>query len=348
MNIAAIKNLYAYQDGDIITPGMGFQIDAGFGLHQYWNPTTKQVIQTDFSVHNATIYPKPYSSKKGDFIVPETTGQQWYYGNISDEGAILQNGVVKAKYASLFRVTTVTANGKTLPALVIINNLATEADHTDKYIYYVSTYNGKQFTCDQLIPIQSAVGDAYDILLSIEGEDGSGDNVLSNDNDWVKYTSQLQLAGQTVASGVNYAFQKLQSNNWIDIVHTPGIYEISGNSIKLFNAAVEGVELFRSVATANGKSYVKTFEVSDIHDPYFIDPGCNIAGDAVLPGQTVTFNPKVYDRASGEVSTGWTFAYTLTKRADGSVITAIDQSKLTYDNIESYGGINVRIEANKN
>ena len=59
------------------------------------------------------------------------------------------------------------------------------------------------------------------------------------------------------------------------------------------------------------------------------------------------FNPKVYDRSDGSVSTGWTFDYMLTKRSDGSVISDINHTQLTYDNIERYGGINVRIEASK-
>ena len=87
------------------------------------------------------------------------------------------------------------------------------------------------------------------------------------------------------------------------------------------------------------------FQATDIHDPFYIEDGCNIPGDAVKPGETATFNPNVYDRSSGEVSTGWTFIYTLLKRSDGSVITDINVNALTYENIDRYGGINVRIEA---
>lgn len=346
-NISSIHHLYAFQDGDTITPGMGVRIDAGYSLQQYWNPSTKSVVSTDFSLHNATLYPQAYSSKRGAVIVPEVNGQQWYYGNISDEGAILENGAVKTKFSSLFSITSITANGKTFPALVIKGNLASENDLNDKYIYYTSSYNGKAFTCQQLIPIQSAVGDAYDVLLSCLGQDGSGDNVLSNDNDWVQFTTYLQVAGQNVASGVTYQFQKLNGSTWQNVTNTPNLIEVNAGVIKLYNAAVEGVEMFRVVATYNQKAHIKVFEVTDIHDPFYIDDGCNIAGDAVAVGERAIFNPKVYDRSDGSVSTGWTFDYMLTKRSDGSVISDINHTQLTYDNIERYGGINVRIEASK-
>lgn len=347
MNISSIKHLYAFQDGDTITPGMGIRIDAGYGLHQYWNPTTKKVTATDFSQHPATLYPQAYSSKKGDIIVPETAGQQWYYNNISEEGAILENGVVKQKFTSLFQISTVSANGKVFPALIIKGNLATDTDHTDKYIYYSSSYAGKTFTCQQLIPIQAAVGEAYDVLLSMEGADGNGDNVLSNDQDWVKVLAILQLAGQSVSKGVTYKFQKLSGKTWIDLSTIKDYQEVGTDYIKIFNYAVEGVEIFRVVATYNNKEYYKTFEITDVHDPYYIDDGCNIAGDAVMQGQKATFSPKVYNRADGSISTGWTFDYMLTSRSAGDVITDIDETKLTYENIDKYGGINVRIEATK-
>lgn len=347
MNISAVKHLYAYTDGDTITPGMGVIIDAGYGLQQYWNPSTKRVVSTDFSTHHATLYPQAYSSKKGTIIVPETTGQQWYYGNISSEGAILEDGAVKTRYASLFEISSVTANGKTYPALIIKNNLANENDLNDKYIYYTSSINGKSFTCQQLIPIQSAVGDAYDVLLSAEGQDGTGDNVLSNDNDWVKFTAYLQTAGQNVASGVSYQFQKLNGATWQNVTNTANLIEITSNTIKLYNAAVEGVEMFRVMATYNGTAHIKVFEVTDIHDPYYIEDGCNIAGDAIAEGERATFNPKVYDRSDGSLSAGWSFSYALTKRSDGSVISGLTVNQLTYENVEAYGGINVRIEASR-
>ena len=67
----------------------------------------------------------------------------------------------------------------------------------------------------------------------------------------------------------------------------------------------------------------------------------------VKPGQTATFNPKVYRRDNGEEETGFTFTYTLIKRSDGSVITDITVNQLTYDNIVAKGGISVRIAASR-
>lgn len=348
--ISAIRHLYAYEDGDTITPAMGIQIDAGYGLHQYFNPTTKQVVATDFTQHPVKLFPQAYSSKRGSIIVPESVGQQWYYNNISSEGAILENGAVKAAFVNLFEITSVTMNGATYPALKVKGNLANENDYTDKYIYYSSTFNGKAFVCQQLIPIQAAVGDAYKVLLSVEGDNGIGDNVLSNDNDWIKYTANLQLAGQSVLTGVTFAWQRLVNGSWQNISHVAGMTEISGtnsNVFKVFNAAVEGVEEFRCVATYNHNDYYEVFQVTDIHDPFYIEDGCNISGDAVKVGETATFNPKVYDRSTGDVSTGWTFTYTLLKRSDGTVISDVTVNTLTYANIERYGGINVRIEATR-
>lgn len=349
MNISAIHHLYAFEDGDTITPAMGVQIDQGFGLVQYWSPISKKVTATDFTKHPATLYPQPYSTKAGSIIVPSTAGQQWYYNNISDEGAILQDGAVKSKFKNLFEVTTVSANGKTFPALKIKGNLASEQDLTDKYIYYSGSYNGKQIVCQQQIQVMATIGGIYKILLSTTGQDGSGDNVLSNDNDWVKYTAYLQVNGESVASGITYKWQHLVNNAWKDMTTQSGVVEISGNMMTVYNAAVEGIEVFRCVATYDGQTYYEPFEVSDVHDPYYIDDGCSISGDAVRVGEKVTFSPKVYDRSSGDdvTSQGWTFSYTFLRRQDNQVISDINVNSLTYDNINKYGGISVRIEASK-
>ncbi len=350
--LSKIKTLYAYEDGDTITPRMGVQIASGHGLQQYYDPNTKQVTETDFTRFPATLFPQAYSSKQATIIVPATTGQQWYYNNISDNAGILdENGNVKSAYQDRFEKTSVTMNGKTFPALKIKGNLVSPslADVTDKWIYYVSQYNGKQFTCSQLIPVQAAVGDAYNILLDIEGADGSGDETLSADNDWVKYTAYLQLAGVTIQDAV-ISFEHLESGQWVPVTHNVGVTEIVNNSLKLFDTAVEGTELYRAKAVYNNKNYYKTMEPSDIHDPRYIDEGCNIMGDSVKVGETATFNPKVIDRETGDdvtASEGWSFSYTLIKRQDSSIITDITVANLTYANILAKGGIAVRIEANR-
>ena len=65
MEYTAIKNLYGFEDGDCITPGMGVQIAAGYGLHQYYNTTTGNVIQTDFTQHPA-VPPGPRRKPEPD------------------------------------------------------------------------------------------------------------------------------------------------------------------------------------------------------------------------------------------------------------------------------------------
>lgn len=356
MNIRQVASLIAYDDGDNITPRMGVSIESGYGLQQYWDEVSKKVIETDFTKHPATLYPQAFSSLLGSVVVPETTGQQWYYNILdSSDAGILENGAVKAKFASLFEATTVTINGKTFPALKIKGNLATDADHTDKYIYYKSRWQDKPFTCQQLIPIQAAAGSQYDILLTVEGADGSGDDVLSNDNDWVKYTAFLHRAGEKVSSGVTFKFYRMSGGSWVAVSHTAGLYEIAtadgSASLKLFNAAVEGVELYKAVLTYNTTDYEKVFEVTDIHDPFYIVPGCSIAGESVKKGETVTYNPQVFDRSTGELATGsyetskWTFKFTFISRKTGKVVSSLTKDTLTYDNIKAAGGVTVVIEA---
>lgn len=346
-----IKELYSYEDGDTITPSMGVQIDTGYGLQQYVNPTTGKVIQTKFADHNATLFPQPYSSRKGSVVVPATTGQQWYLNAITDEGAILENGVVKAKFAKMFKVGTVKMNNNTFPALIIIGDLVNDSfpEIADRFIYYVSSYENKQFTCQKQIQIQQALAEACQILVSVEGENGAGDEVLSNDNDWVQYTCFLQQAGNTVTGNVNYKFQKLDGDAWKDCKTITKETEVGTNSIKLYDAAIDGAETYRCIATYNGQEYIAIMNPTDEHDPYYIVDGCNIAGDAVKDDEKVTFNPTVYDRHTGAVSTGWTFSYTLYKRTDGTVLYAsvVTISTLTGLKIREVGGINVRITASR-
>ncbi|MBR6592415.1 MAG: hypothetical protein IKK81_07350 [Prevotella sp.] len=349
MDLSAIKNIYAYQDGDTITPGMGVQIEEGFGLTQYYDPNTGKVSQTDFSQHPATLFPQPYSSKQGKIIVPETTGQQWYYNNISDNAGILDaNGNVKEAYKNLFETTTVVMNGSTFPALKIKGNLvsAENKDFTDKYIYYVSSYKGLQITCQKMIAVQAAVGDAYSILLSVVGQDGASDNVLSNDNDWVQYTAYLQLAGSTIKDAV-ISFERMKGDAWQTVANAASLTEVDGGKLKIYQAAVEGVDIFRAVAKYAGKTYYMPFEVTDIHDPYYIVDGCSIMGDTIAEGEKATFNPKVYSRADGTEQSGWTFDFSILTASSGEVVDAFDETALTYANITGVGGISVRITATK-
>ena len=64
-NVSKIKTLYAYEDGDTITPRMGVQIATGHGLQQFYNAETWIVTNTNFADYPATLFPQPYSSKAG-------------------------------------------------------------------------------------------------------------------------------------------------------------------------------------------------------------------------------------------------------------------------------------------
>lgn len=351
MNISKIKHLYAHENGDTITPRMGVQIEEGFGLHQYYDPNTGKVTATDFTEHPATLFPQAWSSALAKVIVP-ASGGQWYYNNIADNAGILtETGAVKDAYADLFEATSVVLNGGTYPALKIKGNLVNgqNDDFTDKHIFYVGTYNGMQFTCSQMIPVQASVGDAYSVLVSVTGADGSGDETLSNDNDWIQYTAYLQLAGASVADAA-FEFQHLVDGEWIKVTNSPRLEEVNGNSLKLYDAAIEGTEIYRVCVTYNSKTYYKTMQPSDIHDPYFIDDGCSIAGDSIKTGESVSWNPKVYRRDTGEdvtTSEGWTFEYTVLSRTDGSVITDLSANSLNYAVIKEKGGVAVRIQASR-
>jgi hypothetical protein len=237
-------------------------------------------------------------------------------------------------------------NAQTFPALKIKDNLASEADHTDKYLYYSSSFQGKSFVCQQLIPIQSAVGEALKVLISVQGADGSGDNVLSNDNDWILFTANLLNAGISVGGDLTYQWQKLNNGIWENISSIASMQEVVSNTLKVYDPAVEGVEMFRCLIGYMGKSYIGICEATDVHDPFYIEKGCSNASGSVNVGETVQYNPKVYDRSNGEISTGWTFSYALTDHS-GNVINDVTEKTLTYENILKYGGISVRIEASK-
>lgn len=351
MEFSCVRQLFSYSNGDTITPGMGVQIDAGYGLSQFWDISKGMVTNTDFTQHPATIFPQAYSSMQGKFVVPESGN--WYYGSPSGSPLTFDDSgnCTTAGLASTFKLTTVTQNGLTFPALKIIGNLASESMLTDKCIYYTGTYKDNKFTCQQLITIQVSSADSYDVLLSAQGADGTGDDVLSNDNDWVRLTPMLQRAGTPVTSGVSYSWQRMVSNNWQNITSQAGVYEIDAatRSLKVYNAAVEGVENFRCVATCNGKTYYKTREITDVHDPYYIVDYCTCT-DSVKEGETATFTPKVMDRASNQVDTAhaWTFLYTTVKLPSGEVVKFGTGSSysLTYDDIQNAGGqTSTRIEA---
>ena len=373
-NVSKIKTLYAYEDGDTITPRMGVQIALGHGLQQFYNAETHEVSNTDFGEYHATLFPQPYSSKAGAVVVP-AVGGQWYFNNPESEAmAILDsNGDVKEsvlftdgtnniKFSDLFGVTTVATgtapNTKTFPALIIKDNLVNAVNNisTDIHIYYKGTYGGKSFLCDQLIPVQSVVGDAYQLIVSVDGASGLGDEVLSDDNDWVRYTASLQMMSTgTAINAAVITFEHFENGSWVAVAANTGVIELGTGTLKLYEAAVDGSELYRAKAVYNGNTWYQMFNPTDEHDPYYIVDGCSIDGDSVKRGDTVTWNPKVYKRQNGPgeedvdvtVSEGWTVTFSLVSQKTGNAITVFDQTGITYDRLVEHGGIAVRVQASR-
>lgn len=308
--------------------------------------STGKVVATDFHDHPVLLFPQPYSTKLGKIVTPETEGQQFYYANISDEGAILQNGAVKDKFKDRFELITVEMNGTTFPALKIKDNLATAANHTDKTIYYASSYLGKQFICSQLIPIQATAGDALKVLISVEGQNGSGDYVLSADNDYVKFTARLQRAGVPITDKYACEWQRFENGDWAVMNTVKAMQEIVDNILTVHDTAVEGMELFRAKLTYQGKNYYGTCEATDQHDPFYVEMGRSKPTREVGPGEKITYSPRVYDRSTGELSTGWIFTFFFTDY-NGDTVTDVNQNTLTHDNIKKHGSIAVRIKASR-
>ena len=339
MNIYNIRELYAYADGDCITPTMGVSIDAGYALAQYWNTTEGKIVNTDFSVHNAKLYPQGYSSLEGKVVVPESG--TWHIGSPSSNALTFDASgkCTTSGYTSKFKLSTIVVNSVTLPCLVICGNLASATDLTTKHIYFVGHYNGLQFTCHQEITVQIAMADAYDIIVSVEGNSGSGDTVIDNDTDYVQMSPYLIRGGVNVA-GATYKWEKLTEGAWKAITHTAGLTEISGNGVlKVFEAAVEGLEYFRVTATLGTTVVRKVVDISDTHDTYYLDDGCSTSA-GVKTGETVTFNPKVYLRKPNVPDTNhnWKFAFTVINGKTGDVLmTANTSLRLTYDTIKGHG-----------
>jgi len=350
--ISRIRNLYKYEDGDQIEARMGVRIDDGYGLTQYFDERQGKVINTDFTQHPATLFPFPYSSKRGQYVVPATQGQQWYYNNPESEtaGILTETGAVKTAYASLFEVTTIVIGGATYPALKVKGNLCSANDLSDKHIYYKSTYKGKPFTCSQLIPVQTTVGDATEILISLTTEDGSGSNVLSNTNKWVKMKAMLQRAGSTV-TGATYQWQKLVNGAWQNVTSQLGVIEVvSADCIKVNDAGVDAEDIFRVAVTKDGATSYKIQQLTDTADIYYIFDGCSQAGDAVEEGVNVSFSPVVYDRRTNVPDTAntWHFSFQLLNLITGATVgnkSTTVPFVVQYSTLEQEKGVSVVISA---
>ena len=339
MNIYNIRELYAYADGDCITPTMGVSIDPGYALAQYWNTTEGKIVSTDFSVHNAKLFPQGYSSLEGKFVVPESG--TWHIGSPSSNALTFDASgkCTTSGYSGKFKLSTIVVDSITLPCLVICGNLASATDLTTKHIYFVGKYNGLTFTCHQEITVQIAMADAYDIIVSVLDDEGnSGDTVIANKQDSVTLSPYLIRGGVNVA-GATYTWEQLAGGAWKTITHNAGVTEISGGVLKIFEAAVYGLEHFRVTATLGTTVVRKVIDIADTSDVYYLDDGCSTSA-GVKTGETVTFNPKVYVRETNvpDTQNNWKYAFTVINGKTGDVLmTANTSLRLTYDTIKGYG-----------
>ncbi|MCQ2128277.1 MAG: hypothetical protein MJZ08_02445 [Bacteroidaceae bacterium] len=359
--LSAVRHLYAYDDGDVIIPQMGVSMASGYGIAQYINLDTGN-INPDFETHHPTIYPLAYSSKRGDYVdIKRGSGEfSWAYNVPTNVITFGSDGISTGTHAGTFKSVTIQVNGKTYPALQILKNLISDTDYTDKNIYFIGYADGnKAFTSSQLFPMQSTAGSTYYVLLNMVGADGiQGDNVLSNGNDYCQVTPSLQEAGVSVSGTVTYQFQKLvkQNNNWVwqNITSESDVIEVTSSWIKIYEAAVDGVVPFRVVATYNGSTYYQEFEITDIHDPYYIYDGCSLGGDNVRRSETARFEPKVIRRENGvdvTVSEWWTFNYAVYAKNDTERETPIQHGddvsvfSVTGATVADNNGVTVVIEA---
>lgn len=354
--LSRIRNLYKYEDGDQIEARMGVQIDAGYSLTQYWDEQQQRVVNTDFTQHSPVLYPYPYSSKRGQYVVPATQGQQWYYNNPESEtaGILDESGNVKSAFAHLFEKVTpgISIGGAIYPALRIKGNLCSANDLSDKHIYYKSVYNGKPFTCSQLIPVQTTVGDAKEILISITTADGSGSTALSNENSWIQLTAALQRAGASI-NGATYQWQKLVNGAWVNVTNNPTVIEVSNATphiIKVYASGVESEDIFRVAVTYEGVTTYKTQQLTDFSDTYYIFEGCSQAGDAVEEGVNVSFNPVVYKRPEcvRDTQYTWHFSFLLLNLITGAQVgnpSTTVPFVVQYSTLEQEEGVSVVITA---
>lgn len=341
MNIFQIRDIYAYSDGDVITPNMGVSIDSGYGLFQFWDTQTNSVENTDFTQHNAKLFPQAYSSAAGKILVPDSG--TWHIGSptstpleFTNDGSCTTTG-----YQSIFKLSTIAMNGLTQPCLVIIGNLASASSLTDRHIYYVGEHDGRKFTCHQTVTVQVAMGDAYDIVISASDANGnSGDYVISNEVDVVKLTPYLYQGGVQVA-GATYTWERLKDGAWTAVSNQAAFTELGADgSITIYRNAVDGIEYYRVTAKYQSMTIRKMQQVNDETDPYYIDDGCDHSS-GVRAGETVTFMPKVYNRHTNQVDKEhtWTFSFIVSDAGSGDVLsTATGSLSLTYDRIKNWGG----------
>lgn len=355
MDISAIDTLEAIVDGDTIVPGMNFVLPSGVGKTQYYNPSTK-VCTPDYSktANQITLYPSCYSSSSGKFIVPDANNVMWYMDDPNSASAQIltaKGGAVADKYKTLFQKTTYTVNNQTFPALKIIGNLASASSLNDVVIYFKSTFNDMEITCHGDIGIKESVGSLFDILINSVNEDGVNDTVIDNDSEYLTLTAALQDSGVTVAATGAWSWMKATASGLTSVTHKAGVTELSNSNktLKLYEGAVEGTEEYFACVVHNGVTYRKGIQVSDTHDPYYINIGRSQASNMVKESDTVTYTPQVLARSSRAVQSGWTFSFTLRDNKGNTVRTAanVKTFQVTGAEVHEKGGLNIHITASK-
>jgi hypothetical protein len=362
--ISAIDTLEAIVDGDTIVPGMSYKSPSGIGLTQFYNPQTGN-ITPKFKDNNIILYPTCYSSNQGKYLAPDAYTYQWYYNNPeSEDAAILETtggSKVKSAFTGLFNVTTYTSSGVTYPALVIVGEIAAATQLGDVNIYFKGTFNNIEVTTHATISVKTTVGDAVEIVIQSVSVDANGneqdqDTVLDYNGESLKLTAYLTNNGEvtkdTVAS--RWKWYRMVKGELTQVSNVTGVTEISANVIRLYDTAIEGTEeYFAEYTTDDSQVYRQGIQVSDIHDPYYINIGRSVTSNLVRKTDAdIVYTPKVINRNTGQEDTTktWTFNFSATDaKGDplNGVINHSDTNKVnvTAANVATYGQIIIYISA---
>jgi hypothetical protein len=353
-SISAIDHLEAIIDGDTVVPGMNLVLPAGVGSTQYFNPSTG-VCTPDYTkaANQILLYPACYSSLKGKYLVPDAGSVQWYFDNPDAAGAQIlaaPGGSVADAYKTRFAVASYKVNNQTFPALKVIGNLASKESLNDVVLYCRFTSGGMDITCHCPIGIRVSVGSLFDILIVSLNEQGVNDTVIDNDSEYLLLTASLQDSGVDVAASGAWSWQRATADGLAAVKNVPGVTEITGGgkTLKLFDLAIEGTEEYFAEVVHNGQTYRKGIQVSDTHDPFYINLGRSTPGNLVRDTDTITYTPSVLARSSGKQQTGWTFTYTLRDNLGETIRTASGATcKVTGEEVRAAGGILMHITAGK-
>ncbi len=247
--------------------------------------------------------------------------------------------------------TTYTVNNKTYPALKIIGNLASAGSLNDAVIYFKGTFNGMEVTCHGDIGVKESVGNLFDILINCVNEDGVNDTVIDNDSEYLVLTASLQDSGATVQASGAWSWLRATAAGLVAVTHTAGVTELSnGNrTLKLYDPAVEGTEEYFASVVHNSVTHRKGIQVSDTHDPFYINIGRSTPSNMVKEGDTVVYRPSVLPaqqprRADGVVVHIHPARPQRQHRKDSHLSTSLT---VTGTEVMEKGGLNVHIIAMK-